>query len=114
LASAGTLAAGLYILFAPLATSPTQAGGQPSPIIGIDMTDLLLGPGVLVLLTWAFGLFTGLSLVLAGGLTRLMIHVEENTRASAQALNELRSQLGAGNPGGGPAGAQGSGPSTGT
>jgi hypothetical protein len=114
LADAVTFAAGLYFLFASLATSPPQAGGQPAPIIGVDMTDLLSGPELLVLLPWAFGLFTGLSLVMAGGLTRLMIHVEENTRASAQTLNEIRSQLGAVNPGGGPAGAQGNGPSAGT
>jgi hypothetical protein len=45
-------------------------------------------------LLWSFGiLFSGLQLVALGGFLRLMIHVEENTRASAQALDRIRSRL---------------------
>jgi hypothetical protein len=45
-------------------------------------------------LLWSFGiLFSGLQLVALGGFLRLMIHVEENTRASAQALDKIRSRL---------------------
>ena len=45
-------------------------------------------------LLWSFGiLFSGLQLVALGGFLRLMIHVEENTRASAQALDRIRARL---------------------
>jgi hypothetical protein len=45
-------------------------------------------------LLWSFGiLFSGLQLVALGGFLRLMIHVEENTRASAQALDRIHSRL---------------------
>jgi hypothetical protein len=45
-------------------------------------------------LLWSFGiLFSGLQMVALGAFLRLMIHVEENTRASAQALDRIRSRL---------------------
>ena len=47
-----------------------------------------------VSLLWSFAiLFSGLQLIAIGGFLRLMIHVEENTRASAQALDRIRSRL---------------------
>jgi hypothetical protein len=43
---------------------------------------------------WSCGiLFSGLQLLALGAFLRLMIHLEENTRASAQALDRIRSRL---------------------
>lgn len=43
---------------------------------------------------WCLGiLLSGLQLIAAAAFIRLMIHVEENTRASAQALHRIRSRL---------------------
>jgi hypothetical protein len=47
---------------------------------------------------WAFCIaISGLQLIALGALYRLMIHMEENTRASAQALETIRDRL-EGNP----------------
>jgi hypothetical protein len=43
---------------------------------------------------WSCGiLFSGLQLLALGAFLRLMIHLEENTRASAQVLDRIRSRL---------------------
>jgi hypothetical protein len=43
---------------------------------------------------WSFCiLFSGLQLIILGAFCRLMIHLEENTRASAQMLDKLQSRL---------------------
>jgi hypothetical protein len=47
-----------------------------------------------VALIWSFGLFAaGIQSLAMGSLFRLAIHVEENTRATAQALDRLRSDM---------------------
>ena len=47
-----------------------------------------------VSLLWSFAILaSGLQFIAVGGFLRLMIHVEENTRASAQALDRIRSRL---------------------
>ncbi len=44
-----------------------------------------------IALLWALGLFaSGIHLIVVGSLIRLAIHVEENTRATAQALDQMR------------------------
>jgi hypothetical protein len=46
---------------------------------------------------WSLGiLFSGLQLIAWGAFLRLMIHLEENTRVSAQVLDQIRSRLAAG------------------
>jgi hypothetical protein len=45
-------------------------------------------------LFWSFGfLLSGFQFIGLGGLFRLMIHLEENTRASAQILDQIRSHM---------------------
>ncbi len=45
-------------------------------------------------LIWSFGLFVaGIQSLAMGSFLRLAIHVEENTRATAQALDRLRTSL---------------------
>jgi hypothetical protein len=45
-------------------------------------------------LLWSFyGLFAGLQLIALGAFFRLMIDMEENTRASAQMLDKLQSRM---------------------
>ncbi len=39
-------------------------------------------------------LFSGLQTIAMGAFLRLMIHLEENTRASEQMLDQMRSRLG--------------------
>lgn len=62
-------------------------------LIGVT-TDLIRpinGVGVGVALIWSIGLFaSGLQALAFGAFVRLAIHVEENTRATAQALDKLR------------------------
>jgi hypothetical protein len=49
------------------------------------------GAYALAAIVWSFGLFTaGIQSVAMGSFFRLAIHVEENTRATAQALDRLR------------------------
>lgn len=64
-------------------------------------TSLQVAAGFYLL--WAFGiLFAGLQLIALAGFLRLMIHLEENTRATAQALDRIRSGLEARQAGAGP------------
>jgi len=52
------------------------------------------GLGLGVAFIWSIGLFiSGLQMVAFGSFCRLAIHLEENTRATAQALDRLRSSL---------------------
>jgi hypothetical protein len=68
-------------------------------VIGIAglFTDLLRpyqGVGAGIALVWSFGLFvSGLQALAMGAFIRLAIHVEENTRATAQALAKLREAM---------------------
>src|SRR5262249_21743837 len=72
--------------------------GMPGPT-SREATALPIPPGsmwwsALLPLFWSFGfLLSGLQLIGLGGLFRLMIHLEENTRASAQFLDQIRSHM---------------------
>jgi hypothetical protein len=87
----GLLIFGVYALATggtatpPMAPPPfpgAQAANIPSPLVG----------GFSLL--WSLGiLLSGLQLVALGAFLKLMIHLEENTRASAQMLDSLRSRL---------------------
>ena len=66
------------------------------PFVGPRVNVLPLAPwlSATVALFWSFGLlFAGLQTVAMGTLCRLMIHMEENTRATAQVLDQIRSRL---------------------
>jgi hypothetical protein len=89
---AGLLIYGLYALATTgpaLPANPAPAAGPQPQIIAV-LPPLVAGFSLL----WSFGiLFSGLQLIALGAFLGLMIHLEENTRASAQMLDELRSRL---------------------
>ncbi|QDV38979.1 hypothetical protein [Tautonia plasticadhaerens] len=83
----GTLlmAAGVLLLVSGLAAVLAMMGGGPPGRPGP-----LAGFGGLAVLVWSTGLLGGgLQFVGLGALIRLMIHLEENTRASARSLGRL-------------------------
>lgn len=60
------------------------------PIGGVPVSGSL---GVALLAVWSFSLFIGgLQFLAMGTVCRLLINVEENTRISAQCLEQLRSR----------------------
>jgi hypothetical protein len=87
------LAIGIYAL--AYGTTGTSTQG-PGLLVGSQVNVL---PGLpwlsaTVLLFWSFGcLLSGLQLIALAIFFRLLIHLEENTRASAQILDKLRSRL---------------------
>jgi hypothetical protein len=87
------LVSGLYVLATSGAAAPAPPP-NPAPFPGPQVTTI---PSPLIAgfsLLWSFGiLFSGLQLIALGAFFRLMIHLEENTRASAQMLDGLRSRL---------------------
>jgi hypothetical protein len=67
---------------------------NPSPFPGPQVSSIPAPLLAQFSLLWSLGiLFSGLQLVALGAFLRLMIHLEENTRASAQVLDGLRSRL---------------------
>jgi hypothetical protein len=85
MAGAFLMAIGLGLLLLA-AFYALAARGEPMPV----PPTVIAGFSVL----WSFGiLLTGLQLFALGSFLRLMIHLEENTRASAQALDAIRSRL---------------------
>ncbi len=87
------MAFGLYALAWGTAATPPQAVG---PFVGPRVNVLPLAPwlSATVALIWSFALwFAGLETVAMGTLCHLMIHMEENTRATAQSLDKIRSRL---------------------
>jgi hypothetical protein len=87
------LAFGLYALAAGTTAAPPQVAG---PLAGPQVHVLPLAPwlSTTVVLVWSFGLLVGgLQMIAMGSLCRLMIHLEENTRATAQVLDKIRSRL---------------------
>lgn len=82
---------GLYALAVGGTTAPLR---NPTPIAG---TQAVFHPSPLIAgisFLWSLGiLLSGLQMIALGGFVRLMIHLEENTRVSAQVLDRLRSRL---------------------
>jgi hypothetical protein len=87
----GALLLGLA-LYAFLAPSPAP---QPQPIgPGATAAPFVLGLGATLVLLWSGGcLIGGLQFLAAGAFFRLMIQLEENTRATAQLLDEVRARV---------------------
>jgi hypothetical protein len=83
------LASGVAPVAAPL---PNPEGPFPGPQAIRAPFPWTMQAGLLLL--WSVGLlFGGLQQIALGAFFRLMIHMEENTRASAQVLDRLRSRL---------------------
>jgi hypothetical protein len=84
------LAFGLYTLRSGV-TAPPPLETAPFAAHSVSFLSTLgrIGGGWWIL--WSFALFmSGLQSVAMGALIRLVIHLEENTRVSAQCLEQLR------------------------
>jgi hypothetical protein len=85
---------GLWTLTQPGAVAPPQ-----DPSVMVDSTQVVIATriirlGGVVSLLWSCGLLlSGIHLISLGGLFRLMIDVEENTRVAAQTLDRIRSSM---------------------
>jgi hypothetical protein len=87
------LAFGLWGLLADTGSEPPRAG-VPSAARPVNIVPLAGGRGGVLALLWSLGfLVSGLQFLAMAGLCRLAIHVEENTRASAQCLEKIRLRL---------------------
>ncbi len=87
------LAFGINALARGTGATPPQGGVI---FAGPQENVLPLAPGLsaTVALVWSFPLLlSGLQVIAHGTLFRLMIHLEENTRATAQVLDKFRSRL---------------------
>jgi hypothetical protein len=100
LIGAALLAIGALLLVFGLYSLLAAATGGPPPGAGffaarqVGVMSLGAGLGGILSLLWSFGcLLSGLQLVALGALSRLLIHLEENTRASAQSLDKIRMRL---------------------
>ena len=85
----------LYVL-ATGGASAAAAPPNPAPFSGPQAINVPFPWPVVAgfSLLWSFGiLLSGLQLIALGAFFRLMIDLEENTRASAQMLEKLRSRL---------------------
>ena len=86
------LSYGLYALATGDGAPAPPPDLPPFPGPQIRTVPPLLAGGFSLL--WSFAiLVSGFQLVALGAFFRLMIHVEENTRASAQMLDRIRSRL---------------------
>ena len=95
------LSYGLYALATGGGAAAPPPDLPPFPGPQIRTVPPLLAGGFSLL--WSFAiLLSGLQMIALGAFFRLMIHLEENTRASAQMLDKIRSRLEASPAGGEP------------
>jgi hypothetical protein len=87
------LAFGIYALAYGTTNTPGQGAGlMAGP--QVNVLPVLPWLSATVSLIWSFAcLLSGLQFIALAVFLRLMIHLEENTRASAQILDKLRSRL---------------------
>jgi hypothetical protein len=84
---------GSYALLAVITDGPLPAVGQFA-VREVPGLPFNVGLGGIIALLWSIGfLLAGLQHIALGALCRLLIHLEENTRASAQALDKIRMRL---------------------
>jgi hypothetical protein len=89
---AGLLISGIYVVATVGVAAPPDHVPLPDPFL--SRVIAVLPPVAFFSLVWSFGiLLSGLQLIVLGAFCRLMIHLEENTRASAQMLDRIRSRL---------------------
>jgi hypothetical protein len=91
----GTLLLAFAIYAALVTTSPpppAAPGGFGRP--PANVAPLTVGLGATLSAFWALGILVGgLQFLAAGALFRLMIQLEENTRATARLLDRVRTRL---------------------
>jgi hypothetical protein len=91
-------AVGICLLLFSLYTLATRGWGATPPLNQVELAGTQSTPVPFLLLggfslLWSLGiLLSGLQLIATGAFFRLMIHLEENTRASAQMLERMRSR----------------------
>ncbi len=93
------LVVGLYALLSVTTDAPLPGAGQfaAREVPGLPFH---VGLGGMLALVWSIGLLlAGLQHIALGALCRLLIHLEENTRASAQSLDKIRTRLESGREG---------------
>ena len=89
----GFLVYGLYLLVVRLAGPPALG---TAPLTAVPGSTVPLGPwlDVSLVLLWSFVLMLGgLENIGMAAFFQLMIHLEENTRASAQFLDRIRARV---------------------
>ena len=87
------LVVGLYALLA-ITTNEALPGMGHFEVRQVPGLPFNLGLGGVLILIWSIGLLlAGLQHIALGALCRLLIHLEENTRASAQSLDKIRTRL---------------------
>jgi len=75
-------------------TSGPSRGADPFTVRQINVVPLVNDRAGALYALWSLGcLLSGLQFLAMGALCRLAIHVEENTRISAQCLESIRSRL---------------------
>jgi cobalamin synthase len=91
--SAVLLVAGLYAFLAVTTDEPLPGMGHIA-VRQVPGLPFNVGLGGILALIWSIGLLVaGLQHSALGALCRLLIHLEENTRASAQSLDKIRTRL---------------------
>jgi hypothetical protein len=84
---------GVYILLSGTTGEPSPGAG-PFATRQLGALSLATRLGGTVFLLWSFALLlSGLQLIAGAALFRLLIHLEENMRASAQSLDKIRMRL---------------------
>ena len=87
------LVAGLYALVAVTTEAPLP-GMDQFAVRQVPGLPFNVGLGGVLVLIWSIGLLlAGLQHIALGAFCRLLIHLEENTRASAQMLDKIRTRL---------------------
>jgi hypothetical protein len=87
------LAFGLYVLLAGTAGEPPPEAG-PFAARQVMAPFLATGVGGTLSLLWSSALLiSGLYFTALGGVIRLLIHLEQNMRAFAQSLDNIRTRL---------------------
>ena len=87
------LVVGLYSLLAVTTDGPLP-GADQFAVRQVPGLPFNIGLGGVLALIWSIALLlAGLQHIALGALCRLLIHLEENTRASAQLLDKIRTRL---------------------
>lgn len=93
--AAGTLLLA-YALYLLITGATGETSSEPGPFAVRQSVQIFPGADLRVVLSLVYSfcfLLAGLQQIAMGALCRLLIHLEENTRATAQALDVIRSRM---------------------